>query len=315
MTKAPAGLGGRSGSIRDDSCAACGSDSLELHLRVAGEAGPNGLIPTTDRFGTALSDIVRCRACGHMQLERLPPSEVLSDAYAEARSEDYLAEEAGQRETARVALRRIESHVRTGALLDVGCWFGFLLDEARRRGWRTVGVEPSVAASAYARRQLGLEVHNSDLASAELEPSSFDAVVLADVLEHFPDPAVALERVSELLRPGGVLYLALPDAGGRVARAMGSRWWSVIPTHVHYFTRHSLATLLARGRWDLLEMDTAPKAFTVLYYLGRLGGYSPPVARWLVRLATGAGIASRTWAPDFRDRVCVTARKPEVTGR
>lgn len=313
MSKPPAGFGGLPGSGRGGRCAACGGGALTLHLRVAGDAGPNGLIPTTDRFGTALSDIVRCSTCGHMQLEHLPASALLAGAYAEAQSDDYLAEEAGQRATARLALRRIERRVATGALLDVGCWFGFLLDEARRGGWRTVGVEPSVSASAYARQRLGLDIHTSDLTGAELQPEAFDAVVLADVLEHFPDPAAALDRVAGLTRPGGVVYLALPDAGSLVARAMGSRWWSVIPTHVQYFTRGSLATLLSRRGWEVLEVDTAPKAFTVRYYLERLGGYSLPVSRWLVLLAARAGIAARTWAPDFRDRVCVIARKPEVS--
>ena len=49
-----------------DPCAACGSTALEPHLRVGGDAGPEGLVPTTDRFGSALADIVRCRACGHI---------------------------------------------------------------------------------------------------------------------------------------------------------------------------------------------------------------------------------------------------------
>ncbi len=48
------------------SCVACGAAELLPHLAVAGEIGPRGLIPTTDRFGTALSDIYCCSACGHM---------------------------------------------------------------------------------------------------------------------------------------------------------------------------------------------------------------------------------------------------------
>ena len=76
----------------------CGGSRLADHLAVAGEQGPEGLIPTTDRFGTALADIVRCGGCGHMQLQRMPPAVVLSEAYAEAASEDYIDEEAGQGE-------------------------------------------------------------------------------------------------------------------------------------------------------------------------------------------------------------------------
>ena len=63
--------------------------------------------------------------------------------------------------------------------------------------------------------------------------------------------------------------------------------------------------------WTVLEIRTAPKAFSVEYYLERVGGYSPAVARGLVRVARRARVADRMWAPDFRDRMAVIARAPE----
>lgn len=289
-------------------CAACGSRTLIPHLKVAGDAGDAGLIPSTDRFGTALSDIVRCTRCGHMQLASFPGETLLAGAYADAASEDYVEEEAGQRETARRALALIERHAPRGALLDLGCWVGFLLAEARDRGWSTKGVEPSAFAQEYATEQLGLDVLHEELLTAALPASHFDAVVLGDVIEHLPAPGAALDRISELLAPGGVLWMALPDAGSRVAQVMGSRWWSVIPTHVQYFTRASIAALLDRAGWELMYVGTAPKAFTVRYYLQRVEGYSRPLAAALGRGAALAGAADRIWAPDFRDRMAVIAR-------
>ena len=290
-------------------CSACGRLGLRPHLRVAGEIGPDGLIPSTDRFGSALGDIFRCPGCGHMQLDPMPDEALLARAYAEAQSEDYIEEEAGQRETARRALERIEVHAaHRGAILDLGCWVGFLLAEARERGWRTLGVEPSEFGSRYARDHLGLDVVTGDLFSAELESASFDAIVMGDVIEHLVSPADALTRIRRLLAPGGVVWLAVPDAGSGVARVLGKRWWSVLPTHVQYFTSRSLATLLARCGFDELETSTAPKAFSVGYYLDRISGYSPAVSRMLARAATTAGVAERMWAPDFRDRMAVVAR-------
>jgi SAM-dependent methyltransferase len=291
-------------------CAACGAPELVLHLRVGGGPGAQGLIPTTDAYGMALDDIVRCPACGHMQLAHTPGDDELLPLYEEAEADHYIEEEAGQRETAAAALDVIEAHVGRGRMLDLGCWVGFLLAEARERGWEVAGVEPSGFASAFARETLGLPVQRSDLFSADLPAGAFDAVVLGDVIEHLPDPGAALERIGGLLRPGGVLYLALPDAGSRLARGMGRRWWSVLPTHVQYFTRESLATLLRRHGFEPLHVATAPKTFSVRYYVWRLGGYSPLVARWLVRAARAAGVAERPWTPDFRDRMAVVARAP-----
>jgi len=129
------------------------------------------------------------------------------------------------------------------------------------------------------------------------------------VIEHLIDPAQALERIRSLLDPAGVVWLALPDAGSRLARAMGRRWWSVIPTHVQYFTRGSIVTLLERTGFRVLEVGTAPKAFTVRYYLERVAGYSPAAARTAVAAAGAVGLTDRIWAPDFRDRMAVIARR------
>jgi SAM-dependent methyltransferase len=295
-------------------CAACTSAVLLPHLEVA-DARAEDLIPTTDRFGAALGDIVRCPACSHMQLDRFPSEAELGEAYGEAESEDYVEEEAGQRATARMALERIERFAPRApggapALLDLGCWVGFLLAEARERGWDTLGVEPSEFASSYARDRLGLDVVRADLFDADLGGRRFHAVAMGDVIEHLPRPDDALDRMAGLLEPGGIVYLALPNAGSRLARRMGARWWSVIPTHVQYFTRPSLLTLLRRRGWEPLWIGTAPKAFTVRYYLERIGGYSPPLANALVAAAAATGVADRMWAPDFRDRMAVIARAP-----
>lgn len=243
-----------------------------------------------------------------MQLEAFPRFGALEEAYADAESLDYVAEAPGQRATARRALTTIERHVTRGRLLDVGCWVGYLAAEARERGWAVTGVEPSEFASSFARERLGLEVITGDLFSAELPGHAFDAVVLGDVIEHLPDPGAALARIETLLTPGGVVWLALPDAGSRLARAMGKRWWSVIPTHVQYFTRESMTALLARQGYEVLALGTAPKTFSVRYYLGRISGYSPALGRALVRAATALRLADRLWAPDFRDRMAVLAR-------
>jgi SAM-dependent methyltransferase len=282
-------------------CAACGGSDLRRGLAVAGSAGEEGLIPTTTAFGTALGDFLLCCSCGHQQLSEMPS---VASAYEDAASADYEAEEEGQRATARAELDRIERFAAgRGRLVDLGCWVGFLAAEASARGWDVMGVEPSSWAAARARSRGVPVVEEADLPAGE-----FAAVTMGDVIEHLPDPGAMLDRVAELLAPGGVLWMATPDAGSRLARALGRRWWSVIPTHVHLFTRRSMRALLERHGFELLAMGTSPKTFSVAYYLERLGGYWPPAARALVRVARAVGVAERQWTPDFRDRFFVVAR-------
>lgn len=289
-------------------CEACGATRMRPHMSVAGAMGSEGLIPTTKQFGTALADIVRCSACGHMQLDRFPVTEELDAAYADAASDDYVLEEAGQRESARRVLKRVERYAAPGPLLDLGCWVGFLMAEARDRGWSPIGIEPSAFASDYARDRLGLDVRTEDLLTADLPSGQFTAIVMGDVLEHLTQAGDALDRVAALLAPGGVLVLLLPDAGSRAAKLLGRRWWSVIPTHIHYFTRSSAATMLSRHRFETLDIATDPKAFTVGYYIDKGSGYFPALSRLMHRVANRLGLAKRMWAPDFRDRMVVIAR-------
>jgi SAM-dependent methyltransferase len=301
-------------SIPDDSdqrCAACGSKRLVRHLDVAGEMGDEGLIPTTKEFGTALGNIARCEDCTHMQLDRCPSEGELDAAYAAAESDAYVEEEAGQRHSFATVLERIERYSRReGSLLDVGCWVGFLLAEAEDRGWsECVGIEPSTFASSYARERLGLDVRTEELFTAELEEEHFDVVVMGDVLEHLTQPNAALERVGALLAQDGIIALELPDAGSRIARVLGARWWSVIPTHIHYFNRRSAATMLRRHGYEPLYVATDPKSFTVRYYLDKGGGYLPSVSAGLIRIAEAMGVAERMWTPDFRDRMLIVAKK------
>jgi SAM-dependent methyltransferase len=280
------------------------------HLKVMSEEDPHDLIPTIDRYGHALSDIGRCVDCGHMQLERFPSDEALAAAYEAAESEDYVEEEPAQRQTARWVVERVERYVMPGRIVDLGCWVGFLLDEARKRGWEPVGVEPSDYAVGYAREKLGLDVLQADLLSADLPEGSFDAVTLGDVMEHLVRPGEALDRIFELLRPGGVVHIATPNAGSTLARRMGARWWSVLPTHVQYFTRSSLSDLLERHGFEVLWVGTSPKTFSVRYYLWRLEGYSQAVSHAAIAAARAVGLADKLWTPDFRDRMAIVARRP-----
>jgi len=91
---------------------------------------------------------------------------------------------------------------------------------------------------------------------------------------------------------------------------MGPRWWAVIPTHVHYFTRESVAVALRRAGFEPLAGTTSPKTFTFAYYASRLVGYSGLLGNSAVRITEKLGLGDRLCAPDFRDRMLFVARAP-----
>lgn len=97
-------------------------------------------------------------------------------------------------------------------LLDIGAGTGQLMELAQDRGWDVYAVEPSDDACLYLRERFGpRSVAGHDLADLEDRVDRYDAIVMAHVIEHLPDPLAALRTVRRLLAPGGRLLVATPN--------------------------------------------------------------------------------------------------------
>jgi 2-polyprenyl-3-methyl-5-hydroxy-6-metoxy-1,4-benzoquinol methylase len=103
-----------------------------------------------------------------------------------------------------------------GRILDVGCGFGLFASYFGQMHTtrRIVGVDPDERRIAIARRvgsAVGLADHRfiaGDVRTVELE-GPFDAVYVLDVMHHLPraDQRAVLERLRDLLSPGGILVI------------------------------------------------------------------------------------------------------------
>jgi 2-polyprenyl-3-methyl-5-hydroxy-6-metoxy-1,4-benzoquinol methylase len=243
--------------------AVCRICSGELELRVRG----NGGALTAAHFSPSAhvvgqhGDLLECRECATIQQPVLPQGEALHDLYREMRDDEYLAEEEGRRATANRLLDLVGAHRPRGRLLDVGCGHGLLLDEARRRGYDTVGLELSREAARHAREALGLDVRELPLEAFHEgtngdAPGTFDAIVLADVIEHLDDPVAAIDQCAALLKPGGVLCVVTPDPSSATAKLAGRRWWGYLPAHTVLLPRRTLRELISAS--GLVISDDVP---------------------------------------------------------
>jgi SAM-dependent methyltransferase len=198
-------------------------------------------------------EIVRCRRCGLVFVDNSPPGAELIALYDEGYYEDgelpgyagYADAEARKRHHARTLLAELERMMPMGRLVEIGCAYGYFLDEARARGWTVSGVEPAVHAADYARRELGLEVVDGSVAELAMGAGSVDAVTLWDVIEHLPEPRATLEVAASWLREGGVLALSTGNVGSLMARLHGADWSLMTPPwHQYYFSKRTLRALL-----------------------------------------------------------------------
>lgn len=232
-------------------CPVCGSLSRKLVFeqrfeRIAGS-------PITGY------DVVVCRDCGMAFADGIPDRDTLAAHYREMSSYEYGQREGRESDHDRARLeivaRDFERFIpsRETHVLDVGCASGRLPACIKDHGYAHVmGVDPSPACAAAARRLYGIEVVAGTVEDCGLEEGSFGAISMIGVLEHMVDLHDALDGVVRLLAPGGILYLEVPDAT-RFADFPNAPFQDFSTEHINFFGPVSLDNLM--GRHDFTRVE------------------------------------------------------------
>ena len=135
-----------------------------------------------------------------------------------------------------------------GKMLDIGCYEGYFLYEASKRGWECDGVEPNIGGAKYAKEQLKLNVKQCVLEKAGFEDDYFDVVTVIDTLEHVPDPAALLREIRRIIKDNGLLVVTVPTIPFYL-KLIRSRWRMFIGDHYYFFTDASMPRLLAKANF------------------------------------------------------------------
>jgi SAM-dependent methyltransferase len=207
---------------------------------------------------------VRCADCRLVFVNPQVREDVVLSEYRTAETNDLwfdvLTSErqlALDREKFADILDLLEPYRGEARLLDIGCSIGLFLDLARERGWDGVGIEFAPRALAYAREHYGLDVLDVSLEEAGFEPESFDAVGLLSVLEHTNEPARMLGDVARVLRPGGAVYVVVPNVESLACRVLHERARTFDGrNHLVYFSPSTLSDLLDRCGFDVPHVAT-----------------------------------------------------------
>jgi 2-polyprenyl-3-methyl-5-hydroxy-6-metoxy-1,4-benzoquinol methylase len=265
-----------------------------------------------------LNQIVRCNRCGlmyasprakepdHVEIAQYDPD------FNPLRQDDtrILKERLQVKDfdNTRALLNRL--YPERGKLLEVGSSLGYLLDVFRKDGWDVLGVEPFFQCCRYSQEQLGLNVKNAILETAELPDQSFDVVLLNHVIEHIDDPLRTLREVHRVLKPGGHFVIETPRYDTLMFRLMGRRERSVgCGGHIYFFTTSSLKNLYEAAGFKTVELNYVGRSLTVerLIYNLSVVSKSQRVRGTLDKIATGLGVKKASFHLNFRDmqRVCV----------
>ena len=270
-------------------------------------------------------NVVRCNQCGLAHLDPIPTADELSSFYAR----DYYAYQPMRRriglmDFAKKMLRtRIKTHnpkfLAPGEFLDIGCGSGEYLQQMRTKGWSVRGVEPS-AFGAQEGRQSGLDIFNGTLLDAKFATNSFDYVRSNHSFEHMPNPVEVLNEIYRILKPGGKLFIGIPNIDSIPYRIFGRYWWYLgVPVHTYSFSVSTISTLMRRSGFviDIVHFNSnyASLLGSFQIYCNRNNGRTSTEG-WLIKnpvLMFGTNIVTR--ALDLMrqgDAIEVIARKDPI---
>jgi SAM-dependent methyltransferase len=225
-------------------------------------------------------DVIECETCRFKHIVPIPTPRELDGLYRHAY---YATEKPQYLERARedatwwdsVYLDRYDTLEELlpptrRRLLEVGSGPGSFMTHGNRRGWMTLGVEPSHQAAEYSR-SLGLEVVEEFLTPENARQlGTFDAIHANEVFEHLPDPREMTGLLGDLLAPGGVLCVCVPNDYSPIQETLRdacgySPWWVAPPHHINFFDFDSLERLLtSAGLRVALRESTFPIDFFLL---------------------------------------------------
>jgi SAM-dependent methyltransferase len=289
------------GDLERVECAVCASEDCNV-------LGPDGGFT-----------VVKCRRCGFVYVNPRPTAAQLVKLYR-----DYYPEGADVPDRWAHEMGAIFAECRdwlcawraVGAVLDIGCSYGHLLQSMEERGWSTVGIEPSPDAARYAREHTRGQILETTLETVDLPAATFDAVVSLYVLEHVRDPRGFLAKVADVLRPGGVAILRVPHSEplfglNRLLR----RPLIGAPMHLNDFsptTLHRLATDVGFERVEA-HVGRGRRSHDVIEHLGALvfGG----TGRIIERLSGGRLLLPWVGALTYRLWTAPEGRESAATGR
>lgn len=243
----------------------------------------------SSRSGMDVSNIplsvARCKECGHQFIQPVPQTRFLRAFYANYmnKAKDGFYRDRNQEEIPSSFrqrygrwLERIRALEGAGSLLDVGSGLGAFLRLARENGFEVNGIEPNYEAATMLQERYGTFVHNCMLEELNT-PDRYNVITMWDLLEHVPDPRLAISKSHDLLSPRGLLVLETPARDsfihwlakgayrvsiGRIKRPL-FRVYGV--HHLQYFSESSLRGFLASCDFEIVEVHRDQTEVQALY--------------------------------------------------
>ena len=201
--------------------------------------------------------IVQCQKCDLVFTSPWPSKKELKKLYSNYVATAGFSHEELIRNDARRTLKNVKKlMIKKNTLLDLGCGAGFLLDEARKKGFEAMGIDTGKIPVEYARANLKLNVVRKDIHQFRSR-KKFHVIALIQVIEHLTDPYPLLHKMHSLLDKDGIVCIATPNITSTLHKVLREKFnYLIPPEHVVYYSPTTLKSLLEKAGFTVIKVTT-----------------------------------------------------------
>lgn len=241
-------------------------------------------------------DIYHCSSCQLRFTQDAPDENSIGEYY---KSENYIS----HTDSSKGLINRLYRYVRgmainqktkliikitatrNGNLLDVGSGTGYFAAAMKTAGWHVTGLEPDKGAREVAEKQHGLTLQSTEQLF-NLPEKTFDAITLWHVLEHVHDVKKYIATFKKLLKPGGKLFIAVPNYRSYDAETYKEHWAAYdVPRHLYHFTADTMQWLMRDAG---LKIESIRPMWFDSFYVSLLSSkYKNGSTNWIGAVWTG----------------------------
>ena len=218
--------------------------------------------------------IVKCLKCGYAFVNPRPKLDFLMQFYSEIGHGPYgisdlsyelvLENEKQYPNSSLDAKRIINSSLKLlnakyatqKKFLDIGCGYGFFSLEALKFGFEVTALELASTERKIAEQMTGLKPVQKSFEDFQSEKSNFEVILMSQILEHAHDVVEWIRKAHLLLKPNGILAIALPNFGSLFRLILKENEPYICPpSHLNYFDQKSLAILLENNGFEVCKVE------------------------------------------------------------
>lgn len=216
--------------------------------------------------------IVQCKSCSFKFTNPRPEEKNLGKYY---KSEDYVSHsntkkgfinstyQSVRKYTLFKKLQLISRFYRTGKILDIGCGTGEFLNVCKNAKWSAFGIEPDPDARKMAIENYALDVRD-ETEIKNFDDASFDVISMWHVLEHVPKLNERVEELKRLIKPKGLIIIAVPNCNSLDAKIYKENWAAYdVPRHLYHFRPADIDALFKSHGMKVIR--TLPMIFDSFY--------------------------------------------------